>query len=213
MVTTKVGVSGNVFEGDLATVTRIITSGLESTVTSGNTATFSGAVIVNLSASIGRTESASIGNAVVTSLGVNTGTHSGIVVANLSAGVGSINSASIENLVATGATISTINVSGASVTNLSTSTGTITTAKFGNVVWGYAVVFSGTSVIDVNLSGMINNVNGSPTSVVVSVNTSGFNDIHYQPTGFNSGSFKIISPVITSSDVGVSYFAAYNPVA
>lgn len=74
-----------------------------------------------------------------------------------------------------------------------------------------ATILSGTALIAVNLSGVIVNTSGSPTTVIVSVITSGYGDRFYYPSNFNSGSFTIYTPNNTSAAVLLSYHTTYNP--
>lgn len=74
---------------------------------------------------------------------------------------------------------------------------------------GTATILSGTSSIAVNLSGLLLNINGSPSTVIVSVNTSGYGDRFYYPSNYNSGSFTIYTPNNTSANVLLSYSAKY----
>lgn len=76
---------------------------------------------------------------------------------------------------------------------------------------GTAAILSGTNNIAVNLSGTIKNVSGSPTTVLVSVNSSGYGNLNYYPSNFNSGSFTIYTPSNTSANVILSYHATYQP--
>lgn len=96
---------------------------------------------------------------------------------------------------------------------LITGAGTIAVRNKGYITEknGTAIILSGTASIVVNLSGKIVNTVSSPTTVVISCNTSGYDNMNYCPSNFNSGSFTIYTQNNTSGPVTLSYQATYSP--